>query len=398
MIERELTLRSLSPLALHAERSRAQFTPGLDYIPGSALRGAAATRYLQNHGQDDDFQVLFVMGQAAFADLLPATEELPSRLLPSTARLCKRYHWDHSDSLTDSLLRLALAEVMNSVEPLEDEVWQYCPKQECQKVRNRRDRAVGYVTPRDKPVSVTKRLLTGTSIDRGTGTAQLGMLFSQEALEEGQYFRGVVRMAGEDETADSLSIRLESVLQVGERLRIGAGRSRGLGLVEVVGWSDPWVGPSLEARWSSLNQAVESLWRRYNADPSGDYFSLTLESHLILRDGMGRPVAWLEGRPDLTELLGLEGVALRRHVIRPTVVRGWNAQQGLPKEDELALGRGSALFFQVETADETAVRQRLAVIEAGGLGRRRAEGLGRVRVCDPFHYTFVLQEMEEANQ
>jgi len=395
MVERELTLRSLSPLALHAERSRAQFTPGLDYIPGSALRGATAARYLQLHGADDDFQVLFVAGRAAFADLLPATEDRPGRLLPNTARWCKRYGWEHPQSLTDSLLRLALAGELESVEPLEDKPWEYCPEPEC---GNKRDRAAGYLTLDNRRISPTKRLLTGTSINRATGTAQSGMLFSQEAIEEGHYFRSVVRIAGDDETADNLSRRLESVLRAGERLRIGADRSRGLGLVEIVGWSDPWPELSLEARWLSFNQVVVSLWQHYDTEPACVYFSLTLESHLLLRDGAGWPVTRLTRHSDLADLLGLEGVALKRHVIQPAVVRGWNAQQGLPKEDEPALGRGSVFFFQVETADETAVRQRLAEIEVEGLGRRRAEGFGRVCVCDPFHYTFVLQEMEEARR
>jgi len=401
MIERELTLRNLSPLALHAERSRAQFTPGLDYIPGSALRGAVAACYLQSHGPDDDFQALFVAGQASFADLLPATDRRAGRLLPATARLCKRYSWDHAQSLTDSLLRLALADELKRVDPLEEETWTLCPEEKCPEYRIKRDRASGYVISdyrQIQRVQTTKRLLTGTSINRATGTTQSGMLFSQEAIEEGHCFRGVVRIAGDDDAADSLSRRLESVLQVGGWLRIGAGRSRGLGLVEIVDWSDPWPGPSLEARWSSFNQAVAALWRRYGAEPEKACFSLTLESHLLLRDEAQWPVSRLEKRADLGSLLGLEGVALKRHVIQSAIVRGWNAQQGLPKEDEPALGRGSVFFFSVETADETAVRQRLAEIEAEGLGRRRAEGFGRVSVCDPFHYAFVIQEMQEAKR
>jgi hypothetical protein len=186
---------------------------------------------------------------------------------------------------------------------------------------------------------------------------------------------------------------------VGTWLRVGAARSRGLGLVEVIGWSDPWGGPDLDSRLTLFNRAVKGLWRRYGAEPdSAVYFALTLASHLLLRDRAGQPVTRLEGRPDLPELLGLERVTLGRHVILPAVVRGWNAQQGLPKEDQPALGRGSSLFFRVEPGYEAAVRERLTVIETEGLGRRRSESFGRVCVCDPFHYDFVLRETEEASR
>jgi len=390
MVERELTLRSLTPLVLHADRSRPQFTASLDYIPGSTLRGAMAACYLQAQGPDANFQTLFVGERIHFPDLLPSTKNAPGLLLPATARVCKRYGLKHERSLTDALLRLALAEVTGDLRPLKDAIWQYCPYDECQS-RNKRDRFSGYVTPDYSRVQVKKRLLTGTSINRATQTAEAGMLFSQEAVEEGQYFRGVVRIAGEG--AADLATQLEQVFSINTSLRVGSARSRGPGLVEVVRWGDLPVGPSLESRWMLFNRAVEALWRQYDVEPDSDYFSLTLSSHLILRDSSGRPVTCLEGRSDLDKLLGLEGVELRRHVMIPVVVRGWNAQQGLPKEDEPAIGRGSVLLFRVGPGHKTAVQHRLTAIGAEGLGRRRSEGFGRVRVCDPFHYHLVLREL-----
>lgn len=396
-IERELTLRSLSPLALHAERNRTQFTPGLNYISGMALRGAAAAHHLQARGEDDVFRALFVLGQASFPDLLPSTEDAAGQLLPATARLCKRHRWTHAgSSLTDALLRLALAQLTGKLAPLKDPTWEYCTEEECRKV-NKRDRVYGYVAPTYDRVPVEKRLLTGNSINRATGTAEAGFLFSQEALTEGLFFRGVVRTLGDD--ADKLQANLESLLQAGTRLRVGAARSRGLGLAEVIGWSDPRSGLDLALRFTLFKRALDALWRHYEVELEHAFcFSLTLESHTVLRDRAGRPVTRLKGRSDLSELLGLEGATLGRHVILPAMVRGWNAQLGLPKEDVPALGRGSALFFQAEPGCEEALRDRLAEIEAEGLGSRRGEGFGRIRVCDPFHYDFLLREMGEARR
>lgn len=395
-MERELSLHSLSPLVLHAERSRTQFTPSLDYIPGSTLRGAVAAHYLQAQGEDEAFHELFVSGRACFPDMLPSHQDDAGRLLPATARLCKRHGWKHAQSLTDALLRLALADMTDCAEPLSDRSWEYCSEQDCQAI-NKRDRAQGYVTSGNKQVETRSRLLTGTSISRFTGTAESGMLFSQQALQERQFFKGVVRVHGDG--AAELQARLEQTLYTGTRLRIGAARSRGLGLVELKEWADSWGSEELTARVDSFNQALRELAERYKTVTDGAaYFAMTLESHLILRDQAGRAVTQIRKGPDLSELMGLAGVTLGRHVILPAVVRGWNAQQGLPKEDEPTVGRGSALLFRIDPGSEEAVYQALARIERDGLGRRRSEGFGRVRVCDPFHYRFILQELEETRR
>lgn len=397
-VERELSLRSLSPLVLRAERSRVQFTPGLDYIPASAVRGAIAAHYLQADGEDEVFRQMFVAGKVSFPDLLPSTEKEPGRLLPATARLCKRHGWEHGASLTDALLRLKLAEDRESLEAFKDPAWEHCPERDCRDI-NKRDRVHhGYMTATLKPVEANKRkkrLLTGTAINRATGTAESGMLFSQEALVEDRLFKGVLRFYGDDATG--LQARLEQVLYVGSRLRIGAARSRGLGLAEVQEWQDPWGGPELESRIEAFNEALKRLAEHYKKPVDGAvYFAMTLESHLILRDRTGQAVTSLSSRPDLSTLLGLNGVTLDRHVILPAVVRGWNAQQGFPRADEPSLGRGSVLLFRIDPGYEAGVYERLASIEHDGLGQRRGEGFGRVRVCDPFHYDFVLQEMEDA--
>lgn len=394
-MDRELTLRNLSPLVLHADHSRMQFTPGLDHIPGSTLRGAVAAHYLQTRDEDDDFRALFVEKLGCFSDLLPSTREGPGHLLPATARLCKRYGWEHQESLTDALLRLELAENTGDRGSLDDREWDYCPDPDCEGL-NKRDRAYGYMTPNGARVQVMRRLLTGTSIDRALGSAQSGLLFSQEALAEGQLFKGVVSINGPD--AEDLHALLEAVLQVGTHFRVGAARSRGLGLVEVQGWGEPTRRvPDLEDRYQRLNDAVQALWRHYKVEPTAaTYFSLTMESHLILHDGLGWPVARLKDRTDLPELLGIVGIAgvtLGRHVIMPAVARGWNAQQGRPREDAPAIGRGSVLLFRIEPGQDKGVLERLAVIEREGLGRRRSEGFGRVSVCHPFHYDPVLREI-----
>jgi CRISPR/Cas system CSM-associated protein Csm3 (group 7 of RAMP superfamily) len=67
----------------------------------------------------------------------------------------------------------------------------------------------------------------------------------------------------------------------------------------------------------------------------------------------------------------------------PTIVSGWSEAWGLPKLPALAAVAGSVYVFC--TSDIEAWHEALGKIEEHGVGSRREEGFGAVRVCDPFH-------------
>jgi CRISPR-associated protein Csx10 len=407
MVELSLTLEALSPLSLHRDRASAQFTPTLDYIPGSTLRGALAGRCLQGdaaRAQDADFRALFLDDQVLYPDLLPASNAgAPWRLAPSTAWACKRYSAEHKESVTDMLLRLALAEAqrrqggINWLAPqraVED-----CPTCEAlygaPRENRPRDRlGMVYAATLDPTFVARKvnlRLLTGTAVDRATGAVASGLLFSQEVVDKGNYFfTGNLRLA-DTEAPRMQELLTERLAPLGTHLYLGHGRSRGLGHVKIWDWqlaSTPT--PSLEERWKNFNQTARKLWKRYGADPlPGPCFSLTLLSHLALRDDGGQPV--------LDQIkpahLGLPWVADWGWCsLAAVAIPGWNVAWGLPKADTWALRRGSVLFGCVAPQDEAATLARLAELEAHGAGDRRGEGLGRLRACDEFHYVYTDKE------
>lgn len=390
MIEWELTLETEAPLLLRASRTSAQFTPALTYIPGVALRGALALRYLRQGGQPDDelFRTLFLSGTVSFGPLFPSKNGTAGQSLPLSAVACKRFGAKHKRSVGDSLLRLELADVLGSLAPLEK--WETCPDCQEQFPRtepNKRDRLSGYYLEQDEfeTIKPAVRMLTGVGMSRTTGTAAQGILFSMEAIEEGQCFKGRVRL--DDDEAEVLVDRLKELAPEEEILRLGATRSRGQGRVRVVGWqATNNKGPSLAERWDALNAVVCRLWARYGVEPGGEYFTLTLESPLILKDRCLRPM-----RPDdlNAEAFGLPAeVERRRFILNEVILQGWNAAWHLPKRDTPAFGIGSIFLFHVRAGERDAVLARLKEIEQKGLGERRSEGFGRVRVCDPFHYRF----------
>lgn len=402
-----LTLKAVSPLALHQRRASEQFAPTLDYIPGSAVRGAFADLYLagrpKERAEESDFQQFFLSDATRFSDFFPTTGEgtelTRSRLRPATAVECKRFAERHreefQESLSDSILFL---ELLNDWEPPDLEFvhkWWECPI--CKREDVKRDRAeLGYYRSLEapKPIEVHKRMIANTAIRRKTHTAAHAMLFSHEVVEESSahkdgeevLFRGTITVPGD------LRMTLRTLAPDKQELAVGYGRSRGLGLVQAR-WGDEPLREltSLQQRWTALNDAIKKLWQKYGRTSAGQYFSLTLQSHLALRDEAGQPVLDVQARH-----LGLPDQARRRRsVLNAVVVPGWNAAAELPKADTWALGRGSVLLFRLPPdVDPAPTMKRLEEIERDSVGERRAEGFGSAIVCDPFHYHFTLRELE----
>jgi len=391
MIELEFTLETESPLVLRATRTSAQFTPTLSYIPGVTLRGALALNYLQQGGQptDESFRRIFLSGSVSFGPLFPSKNLVAGRPLPLSAVACKRYHAKHLRSVGDVLLRLELADVLEALRPLSE--WENCPDCQDQEPNcpNKRDQLNGYYLEQEEFTTIkpTVRMLTGVGMSRATGTAAQGILFSMEAIEEGQIFKGRVRI--DDDNAEELVERVKELAPEGGILRLGAARSRGQGRIRVVDWQVmKHTGPSLIERWDALNKAIRRLWTKYGAKPEEEweYFTLTLESPLILQDNSLRPL-----RPDAltAQSFGLPAeVERRRFILNEVILQGWNAAWRLPKRDTPAFGIGSVFLFRVPSGQRDLVLSRLEEIEESGVGERRNEGFGRVQVCDPFHYRF----------
>ncbi len=374
-----LALQLRAPLALHRARASVQYVGTLDYIPGTALRGALAEAYLAEHGGPDDiFRALFLSDQVQYGDLWPALEGKQTTLLPATAQVCKRYGLKDLASFRDALL----------------DVWTDSDDdKKCPKCGEPLDRASGYLCNPDpvEPLTPRSRLRVSTAIERSTGTVAREMLFTHHTLT-GQrqteeraplLFRGTVRL-----TNPALQDELAHLLQAAP-LFLGAGRSRGLGQVEVKAWSEAPATEPLAERWRQFNEAAQ----RAGGEAGKRYFSLTLLSHLALRDNLLCPVLseiapQHFGLPDGVTWVRYSGSDRAVLFLSTVTVPGWNAALGLPKPDTIALARGSVLLGQCDAEQEQAVLGCLAQIEAEGVGERRNEGFGRVAVCYPIHYTY----------
>jgi CRISPR-associated protein Csx10 len=438
-----LRVTAEAPLAIRADHAP-EGAKNAGYIPGTTLVGslAAAYRLLYPH-KTTEFERLFLREQVFYSGLYPAVfkdklmpriqaADLPVYPLPKTAQSCKRHEGFrlpkddevNAHGVHDSLIDWAIAklgEARGSRDPLSallkhklcpspNPDWSYdheTADKSCGEVMDhysgyyRRDKAASHNMIIAKP---NMRLRTHTGIDRETGTVEEGILYNREVFEEGMRFWGSIHFQEEDE--ELIPLFEAFIKEIGHTglVRIGTGRTRGMGRVTIR--VQPL--PEEQSRFASFQQRLHDLNKILHDQaavfgPSGldnnFYFALTLHSPLILCDELLRYRGTIN-QDVLQDLLGSDSKipGLKRIYQTASVSRvtGWQEMWGLPRTNEYAIDTGSVFLFECtkpsheKTLNEELV-QRLFKLEEQGIGKRRTEGFGRICISDQFHQEIGLQ-------
>lgn len=156
-----------------------------------------------------------------------------------------------------------------------------------------------------------------------------------------------------------------------------------------------------QGHWISMGRAgapvVVEAYAQSAAEPAsrpegaGSTFAIYVESDLILRDAAGRfhTRIGLGAVRALLAAAGVEPDVIKQldppeSVSEPFVVRAWNAATGRARFAALAIRRGSVALLSFQTPQAAKVcRHALAKHGLGGLGERRREGYGRIRIGYP---------------
>ena len=183
-------------------------TESLFYIPGSAVRGAAAGAYLRRDNAsagDEAFRQLFLEGRVQFGDLRP----LGCEVWPLSIRRCRDY--PERDAMVDALAAASQSRLPN-------------PTCHCgaKRVPGRwyamPERDGGYREHRPG-----RQLRYHVQIDPRSHSALSGQFFGMRTLSPGQRLMEKISIAPEAER------ELRELLPDGAELRVGRGRSRGAG-------------------------------------------------------------------------------------------------------------------------------------------------------------------------
>jgi len=395
----EIEVTLASPVCLSSGMPAGNVTRTLNYIPGSAVRGMLAQFYLDKVGNADErFHRLFTSGNVTYGNLY-LSRGRGSAPTPLSAHSCKYepgFLADQADDERHGVIDLLVATYAqmrvgrNNGSPMRVE--------ECPSCGAQLERFTGFYESTDGgrqavPVERLRRLITRSATDDRLQTAEQGLLYSIEVLDP-TAFRGDLPASGfvycaTPEVSEELRQHLLRPSFEETRLAffVGSARTRGCG--EVVSAGRPLRPfelstqlPPLSDRLDAFNRAVHEV----GGDESRNYFAITLQSDAVVQDEFFRflgtmpaeMLAWEAGfERGALELIG--------SFTESHQVSGWNTAMRTPKAKVSAIRMGSAFLYSARGVHEQHLVEMLTGLEARGIGSRRAEGFGRVKVCDPFH-------------
>ncbi len=375
----------LAPMMVQQTR-QSNAPRGMDYLPGSTLRGALAAKYLRMGGApgDDDFRSLFIDNPVCFPNLLPTGSDdgAPYRILPLTAISCKLkngFKGEANHGVKDNLA----ARVIQKELPGFD-IDHSCPK--CQNDMKQYPGLWNGDIHSPRSFRPTMLFTRHTGVDRATGAVALEKFFITQAMadfyksanfDEDDYKQQ--HLAG-DIFLDNDRFKVFEHLITGT-VFVGANRTRGMGELElsIKEHGDAAMDIDIEGWNNFFKKRLEGLSNGKVPSEmiSALYFSIKLESHAILVDRFLRPTSELA--------LDVDGVSNVVKVAVATTIRGWQSSWSLPKPDDIGLAMGGVFLYKYTGDDLDGLKRGLGELAISGIGLRREEGFGRVSICEPLH-------------
>lgn len=357
--------------SIASSRAVGNVQKSLDYIPGATIRGALAGMWLKGKKPDNDFKEIFTGHKVTFGNFYLEG----AQPIPQSAFSCKYYGGFKEEEDKHGVEDILIPLVRGGAIPDELERCKYKYLQDEKHCHAPLKKIRGYyledVSSNSlKSVSVKKRLLYHTAISPTSETALEGALYSQEVIEAGQAFEGDIGVYD-----DALLSKIEGFIKKLEVFYVGSDKSTGLGRFEMLSYS----GVSDVADKEELRKRILAFNEGLGLKDRKTYFSITLQSDAIITDNFMRHKTFIEPEDlNIPEAEFICGVAENR------LLQGWNALTRLPKEDMMAIEKGSVFVFSVNNLDD--ILENLHKAETMGIGKRRGEGFGRLTVCDSFHW------------
>lgn len=318
---------------------------GLDYVPGSLLRGAAIGKYSGTKDSSHaEFRRLFLDGTTRFLNAYPVVNG--RRTAPCPRSLMKDKYRGHNCNLV----------IDHAVEQAIDDTVQW--QSVCSSspfVNFHETPAIGCRPGRTIQVHTKRNRRMGRAIEND------GAVFRYESVSPRQIFRASVVCNGRDAA-------LLTTLLSGE-FCLGGSRTAGYG----------HVGICVQESADDLDHWFENGDSLPTEDVDGR-LCITLLSDAILSDGTTGQYSTSTSTicRAIGTILGNQNIepANCRYFVQSTIVGGFNRKWGLPLMQTAAVAMGSVIVIPSCTATASNLFELIQL----GIGQRRAEGFGRVAV------------------
>ncbi len=401
-----LQIEALAPLAFPERKPGTQFNSSLPYIPGAAIYGALGAWFNAQGIYDEALFRVLRCHNAYPARVVDDMWDSWVRPLPTTAiqpkgsdeenvkphdSLYERICWEHQEPTA-----LIYAPTDDDGRPWEAASAKFYALHE----------SVLYHASQ-----VQQRVLTRVAINRQRGTAEEGRLYSPLAIsevtlqklprqkllvqestsKESTYHKEPTRFLGSlivpDAATETITAALAGITHLGAR------QTSGLGAVAIVTpdlSTDSEDAAAIQGRSTLMTQRFQAQAALYAAlggtswEPTATtIFTINLLSDTILLDHGWLPTQAFSPQL-LKEATGIEATLLRSFTTTKTV-GGWQVLWQRPKPTAVALAMGGMFVFQAKQPLDEKDCQRLTTLQHDGIGERRAEGFGQIRICDEFH-------------
>ena len=344
-------LRLLEPVLIaQAGAGEENSAVALPHIPGSAVRGALAARWLAAHpgadlAADTEGRAWFLDGTVCHLNAYP--DDAGERTLPLPASWFTAK--DLADDPSAAIYDLAVGSVPKQGVLKSPSGGPFCRLS--QEVPEEAWLPVQHWAKLVGPLRSDQVHIALEDVNkRGEGN----LIFRYEALAAGQFFAGAIAAPEETDLTP-----LKALLESGDLL-LGSAHLAGYGRVAV--------------------ESCEIVKERWQECPSGSITSgaqavVTLLSDSIVRGENGQ-VGWDNGQALAVALGCPDGAAPEAAFGRTVLAGGYNRRWSLPLPQEWALAAGSVFVFDAGKVDAAALQ---TAVERG-VGERRAEGYGRIAV------------------
>jgi len=369
MIKFEISLLGKSPSSFLSSKAVSNVEETLDYISGSTLRGALAKEWSKTNEFDNTFKAIFTKDFIHFCNLYING----AKPIPLSALSCKYQFGFRGDS--DPSRGDYRHGVVDLLLPLIKEKHETLPLkyQKCVECSAPMKKHRGYYDNSHTTVAVSKRLIYHTAISAVSETAAESSLYSLEVIEEGQKFESEILIYD-----TSLADKIQMLLESQSTLFLGSDKSRGLGRFEIAYCNKVISDDQNEV--SALKTRIDTFNEKLGFNDGKIYFSITLQSDAIITDHFMRYKTTIEPVD-----IGINYSHPVLGIADSRIISGWNSLLKLPKDDDIAILKGSVFVYSVDNLDESTI-ETLYRLEREGIGKRRSEGFGRLTVCDQFHF------------
>jgi len=212
-----------------------------------------------------------------------------------------------------------------------------------------------------------------------------GGLFSQEKIKKGTKFKGEVIFKDIND-AENFKTHFDNYLSGKRTFHVGRGGKP----VKVIGYKFLNLS-NLPVKTHSNAFPIDE--NKY--DIKKNQFTITFISDVILFDNDLNRVKSLNA-DILANKLGIskEELTLKSKVDASRIIQNYNGLSGLRRFSDIAIKKGSSYHFKYIGNED--INEKLEELEKNGLGLRKFEGFGDIKVNYPIHFdVFKLSEEEK---